>query len=86
MVDDLISDLGKRELHDSGIRCQFRFIFGTKQLELHRMLSDYGIQNGSTIHLVLRLVGGISRWKDRNRQTTIEPQEAGLDILYKKTH
>jgi ubiquitin domain-containing protein len=56
MVDDLISDLGERGGYGMS---EYRFIFGTKQLELHRMLSDYGIQKGSTIHVVLRLAGGI---------------------------
>ncbi|CAG8450309.1 12655_t:CDS:2 [Acaulospora morrowiae] len=35
-----------------------RLIFKEKQLEESKMLSEYDIRNGSTVHLVLRLRGG----------------------------
>lgn len=36
-----------------------RLIFAGKQLKAGRALSGYGVRGGSTVHLMLRLLGGI---------------------------
>lgn len=57
---DSVEQLKQKLFDKEGIPVdQQRLIFGGKQLDMDRTLADYGVTNGATMHLVLRLRGGM---------------------------
>ena len=69
---DTIEDL-KRLIHniDGAIPDEQRLIFDGMQLEDSRTLSDYNIQNGSILDMVLRLKGGGGLFSDSSKKGAI---------------
>lgn len=55
---------------------QQRLIFAGKQLDRERALDDYDVRDGSVLHLVLRLRGGMAHWTS---------SRSDYEMLYLKT-
>lgn len=51
---------------------ELRLLYSTKQLEAGKYLSDYHVENNSTLYLVLRLKGGMMDGNQKELSDDIE--------------
>ena len=76
--DAKTDDLFRKIKEKSGIPVdELRLLYGPKQLEAGKYLSEYHVENNSTLYLVLRLKGGMmdgnEKQLDRDVELTYEP-------------